>query len=335
MSLELESVDLNGLLSNSLSIVREKAVAKRVNIELEKGADLGVPELDMRKTKQIVYNLLSNALKFSPDGGRVVLSTRRVLRGAVGSLPGAWPVYGFPLPDNEYSEFLEICVADSGIGISATNMLKLFQPFSQIDSSLARKFEGTGLGLVMVKILAELHGGTVAVASAEGEGSRFAVWLPLRSATKAEALLPQFEVADTATVAPGSDRPVALVVDDDDQAADLIQMLLEAEGFTVVRNDRRGSADVGAETAPQSDYARSDVAGLERVGSAQQIARDREPGARAGGGHLGHTERNGAGQWRCSGTKKADQPIPVDSDTGKPGSTTYGNARPHCHGGGR
>ena len=60
-------------------------------------------------------------------------------------------------------------------------MAKLFQAFTQIDSSLARKFEGTGLGLAMVKQLAELHGGTVAVASAEGEGARFAAWLPLRT----------------------------------------------------------------------------------------------------------------------------------------------------------
>ena len=87
----------------------------------------------------------------------------------------------FPLADSEYHEFLEICVSDSGIGISRQNMEKLFQAFSQIDSSLARKFEGTGLGLAMVKQLTELHGGAVAVASAEGEGARFAVWLPLRT----------------------------------------------------------------------------------------------------------------------------------------------------------
>jgi PAS domain S-box-containing protein len=233
MSLELEPVDLNSLLSNSLTIVREKAAIKRVNIELEKGADLGIPELDMRKTKQIVYNLLSNAVKFSSDGGRVVLSARRVLRGAVGTLPGAWAVHSFPLPDNVYSEFLEICVADAGIGISAANMLKLFQPFSQIDSSLARKFEGTGLGLVMVKILAELHGGTVAVASAEGEGSRFAAWLPLRATAQAD--LPPQDTAATAVVAPVLGARVALVIENDDQAADLIRMLLEAEGFAVTR----------------------------------------------------------------------------------------------------
>jgi PAS domain S-box-containing protein len=241
MSLELEPVDLNSLLANSLSIVREKAAFKRVNIELEKGADLGVPELDMRKTKQIVYNLLSNAVKFSSDGGRVSLSARRVLRGAVGTLPGAWPVHSFPLPGNEYSEFLEICVADAGIGISAANMLKLFQPFSQIDSSLARKFEGTGLGLVMVKILAELHGGTVAVASAEGEGSRFAAWLPLRTYARAVES-PAQDAAASTLVTSGPGGRTALVIEDDDQAADLIRMLLEAEGFAVTRATNAAAA---------------------------------------------------------------------------------------------
>jgi signal transduction histidine kinase len=89
-------------------------------------------------------------------------------------------VHSFPLADNKYEEFLEISVSDNGIGISGKNMAKLFQPFIQIDSSLARKFGGTGLGLAMVKKMAELHGGAVAVASAEDKGSIFAVWLPLR-----------------------------------------------------------------------------------------------------------------------------------------------------------
>ena len=180
MTLELEAGDLNSLLSNSLSIVKEKALAQRIQLELETAGDLGLTLLDMRKTKQIVYNLLSNAVKFSANGGRVTLCARRVSRGTVGTLPGAWPVHGFPLADSECNEFLEISVSDGGIGISKENMAKLFLAFSQIDSSLARKFEGTGLGLAMVKQLAELHGGTVAVASAEGEGSRFAAWLPLR-----------------------------------------------------------------------------------------------------------------------------------------------------------
>ncbi|CAN7329466.1 PAS domain-containing sensor histidine kinase [Pseudoduganella sp. LjRoot289] len=182
MALELEAVDLRSLLQNSLAIVREKAAAQHIGLELDIGEGLGVVQLDVRKTKQIVYNLLSNAVKFSANGGPVQLCARRVQRDGVGRLKGDWPVHRFPQADNEYNDFVEICVSDHGIGISQDNMGRLFQAFSQIDSSLARKFEGTGLGLAMVKQLAELQGGAVAVSSAERKGSRFAVWLPLRAA---------------------------------------------------------------------------------------------------------------------------------------------------------
>ncbi len=111
-------------------------------------------------------------------------------------------------------------------------MTKLFQAFSQIDSSLARKFEGTGLGLAMVKRLAELHGGTVAVASAEEEGSCFAVWLPIRAVTSVVEKL-QSGLDYRASNAP-PETLVALVVEDNDHAADLARLLLEAEGFTVL-----------------------------------------------------------------------------------------------------
>jgi len=232
MTLELEAVDLNFLLSSSLSIVKEKALAQRIHLELETADDLGLPLLDMRKTKQIVYNLLSNAVKFSASGGRVTLSAQRVPRSTVGTLSGVWPVHSFPLVDNEHHEFLEICVSDNGIGISKENMAKLFQAFSQIDSSLARKFEGTGLGLAMVKQLAELHGGTVAVASAEGEGARFAAWLPLRTPAQAVSTLPPTAAAPRTAAEPG--ERIALVVEDDAQAAELVRLLLEAEGFTVL-----------------------------------------------------------------------------------------------------
>ncbi|MEC5213702.1 PAS domain S-box-containing protein [Polaromonas sp. CG_9.5] len=233
MALDLDAVDLNNLLSNSLSIVREKALAQRIDLELEMDEDLGILGLDMRKTKQIVYNLLSNAVKFSTAGARVTLSARRVSCDSVGTLPGAWPVHSFPLVNNAYSEFIELCVSDSGIGISQENMAKLFQAFGQIDSSLARKFEGTGLGLAMVKKLAELHGGTVAVASAEGEGARFAAWLPLRTAAQTTPTQP--DIVDTVTMPAAAPlERIALVVEDDDLAADLIRLMLEAEGFTVL-----------------------------------------------------------------------------------------------------
>ena len=132
----------------------------------------GSIQADARKVKQIVYNLLSNAVKFTAEGGQVTLRAGRVPRAEVGQLVRrlAGP-HASRSPTASSTEFLEISVTDSGIGISPEGLEQLFKPFSQIDSGLARKFEGTGLGLAMVKLLAELHGGTVAVESAVGEGS--------------------------------------------------------------------------------------------------------------------------------------------------------------------
>jgi len=187
MALELEPVELQSLLSNSLLIVREKAALQHIQLKLDAEADLGSFELDLRKTKQIVYNLLANAVKFSAPGGVVTLAVRQVSRDEVGTLAGHWPVQGFPVPQSDFEQFLELSVSDTGIGIAESSMDKLFKAFSQIDSSLARKFEGTGLGLAMVKQLTELHGGSVAVASLEGAGARFVAWLPIRHSTLVEA----------------------------------------------------------------------------------------------------------------------------------------------------
>jgi PAS domain S-box-containing protein len=243
MVLELEPVEIDSLLSNSLSIVREKAALQRISLKLEGDRELGMAELDMRKTKQIVYNLLSNAVKFSGMEGQVTLRTCRKVRSEVGKLPGAWPVFSFPLADNEFNEFLEMSVTDTGIGISKSDMGKLFRAFSQIDSSLARKFEGTGLGLAMVKQLVELHGGTVAVASAEGKGSCFAVWLPLRDLVP----VPPAPIRLVHTDREPTER-VALVIEDDDRTAELIRLLLEAEGFLVLHTS---SGEAALDIAPR------------------------------------------------------------------------------------
>ncbi len=232
MTLELEPANLGDLLTGSLSIVKETAVGQRVRLELEMKEDIGVFSLDVRKTKQIMYNLLSNAVKFSGQDGVVTLSAARVQKSAVGFIAGGWPQQSFPLADSAFGDFVELKIADSGIGISRENMTKLFQAFSQIDSSLARKFEGTGLGLAMVKRLAELHGGTVAVASAEGEGSCFAVWLPIRAVTSTVETLQSGLEYRGSDEQPGS--LVALVVEDNEHAADLARLLLESEGFTVL-----------------------------------------------------------------------------------------------------
>jgi PAS domain S-box-containing protein len=250
MDLEFEGAELVDLLSNSLSIVRDNAAGQHISLKLDVGDDLDDLLLDTRKTKQIVYNLLSNAVKFSGNGGRVTLSARRVPRSQVGRLVGPWAVHSFPAPLGEHREFIEIVVTDSGIGISEENMARLFQAFSQIDSSLARKFEGTGLGLAMVKQLAELHGGTVAVSSAESEGARFAVWLPLRASAKVLRKPPVGVTHGSQVTEP--ERRTALVIEDDDRAADLVRLLLEADGFAVVR---ASSGEAALEMAPQHDLS--------------------------------------------------------------------------------
>jgi CheY-like chemotaxis protein len=232
MMLDLESLAVSSLFVNSLSIIREKATARGIRLGMEAAEGLGSIWADARKVKQIAYNLLSNAVKFTPEGGRVTLHASRVARADVGRRSGPWNGRSFPLADSEFPEFLEIAVTDSGIGISPDGLQQLFRPFSQIDSGLARKFEGTGLGLAMVKLLAELHGGTVAVESAVGEGSCFTVWLPLRTAEE-----PARASAKPATI-PFAEAPlgarIAMVVEDDLKSADLIRVQLEAEGFTVL-----------------------------------------------------------------------------------------------------
>ncbi|MBS4099521.1 MAG: response regulator [Sulfuricella sp.] len=218
MELELEPQEVAGLVQGSTQIVREKATAHRLRLSVEVQEGLDEIWLDARKAKQILYNLLSNAVKFTPDGGAVQVTARRAGREAV--------------KEASFENYLEVAVSDNGIGIAETDMRKLFQPFTQIDSTLARKYEGTGLGLAMVKRLAALHGGAVAVQSELGKGSTFTVWLPWRMNGDQAAVHPQ--APSLATPQLGR-TPLALIVEDDDVAADLIRIQLEDGGFRAIR----------------------------------------------------------------------------------------------------
>jgi PAS domain S-box-containing protein len=232
MTLDLERVQVSQLFANSLSIIREKAAARNIHLTMDAPEELGAVRSDARKLKQIVYNLLSNAVKFTSERGDVMLKAARVPRAEVGELSGASMGRTFPLADSEFTDFLKISVTDTGMGISPDGLDLLFKPFSQIDSGLARKFEGTGLGLAMVKLLADLHGGSVAVESEVGKGSCFTVWLPLRPA-EGMALTPTKPIP-AITVPPLPGALTALVVEDDFKSADLIRVQLEAEGFVVL-----------------------------------------------------------------------------------------------------
>ncbi len=244
MMLDIESVQVATLFSNSLSIIREKAAARQIRLSMDTAADLGVIRADARKVKQIVYNLLSNAVKFTPDGGLVALRASRVSREAVGRLSTGDVGRVLPLPESDYTEFLEFSVSDDGIGVAAEGLPQLYRPFSQIDGGLARSFQGTGLGLAMVKSLTELHGGAVAVESAVGKGSRFTVSLrSTEDETRAMA-----KVAAAPQREPPEGTPTALVVEDDAKSAELIRVQLEAKGFRTVH---AASAEVALSLASQ------------------------------------------------------------------------------------
>jgi PAS domain S-box-containing protein len=271
MTLDLEPVLVSSLLANSLSIVREKAAAHHIRLEMDAAEAPGSMQADARKVKQIVYNLLSNAVKFSAEGGQVTLRAGRVPRAEVGRLSGSWTGQSLPLADSAFAEFLKISVTDNGIGIPGDGFERLFKPFSQIDSGLSRKFEGTGLGLAMVKLLAELHGGAVAVESAVGEGSCFTVWLPLRALEDGGLM--------SAPAAPRIDAlagpRTALVVEDDYKSAELIRVHLEAEGFTVLRAASAEAALVLAVQQPVSlitlDILLPNMEGWELLSRLKQI----------------------------------------------------------------
>jgi PAS domain S-box-containing protein len=232
MLLDLEPVQVRTLFSNSLAIIREKAAVRQIRVEMDDAEHLGAVRVDSRKVTQILYNLLSNAVKFTNDGGQVTVRAVRVDRSDVGHVNPKVSSRNFPLAESDFGEFLKITVTDDGIGITSEGLERLFQPFSQIDSGLSRRFEGTGLGLAMVKLLAELHGGVVAVESTVGEGSCFTIWLPLRTAEDGMPKIPGPYSSTRPDFLPGV--RTALVVEDDLKSAELIRVQLEAEGFQVL-----------------------------------------------------------------------------------------------------
>jgi two-component system NtrC family sensor kinase len=187
LELDLEPVDVDDLLTNTVGIVRERALAHGIRLEVNRSGRCEPLLVDRRRLKQIAYNLLSNAVKFTSDGGRVSLQASLVDRHQASTgLPGFETGVRTPLPHNEMQGFVQISVRDTGIGISGENMARLFTPFMQIKSNLTRTTEGTGLGLAIVSRLVDLHGGAVAVTSTQGTGSCFSVWLPWRRPSAGE-----------------------------------------------------------------------------------------------------------------------------------------------------
>jgi len=157
MELDLRRFSLPALLDDAMTLVRERAGRQGLALGLEVDPALGEWVADERKIKQSVINLLSNAVKFTPAGGRVTLRAR-------------------PL-----DAAVEVAVVDTGVGIAPADQALVFDEFRQARGDHLRRSEGTGLGLALVKRFVELHGGSIRLDSAPGQGSTFAFMLPQRT----------------------------------------------------------------------------------------------------------------------------------------------------------
>lgn len=173
IELEKSKFNLRQTLEGSMMMFKEKAFKHDISVRFEIEPVLGEIFADERRIKQVIINLLSNAFKFTPDGGLVTLIGRRVKASELMSDIGEIASTGTDM------NFIEISVADSGPGIKEEDIPKLFKPFGQLESSLTKKFEGTGLGLAISRKIVELHSGRIWVESVYSKGSRFVFVIPI------------------------------------------------------------------------------------------------------------------------------------------------------------
>jgi two-component system sensor histidine kinase/response regulator len=214
LGIEREEFDLEKLLDHAAGIVTEKATAKGLELVFDVGADVPRRLLgDSLRVGQILINYANNAVKYT-DKGEIVISVRQESASAGETL-------------------LRFAVRDTGIGMTAEQQARLFQSFSQADSSTTRKYGGTGLGLAICKKLAELMGGEVGVHSAPGQGSTF--WFTMRAGLPTEAARPLMPEPDLRHLR-------ALVVDDNEHARLVLAEMLKSMTFRVTQADSGAAA---------------------------------------------------------------------------------------------
>jgi len=214
MRLDVRPVDLATFVTEALDAVRPAAEAKTIRLQHVLDPRAGPVNGDPARLQQVVWNLLMNAVKFTPKGGRVQVHLQRI------------------------NSHVEIVVADSGQGIAGNVLPFIFDRFRQADSSSTRAYSGLGLGLALVKHLVELHGGTVAAQSpGEGQGATFVVKLPLMIADITPGSVPRAHPTATSArqAPPGArlDGLRVLLVDDDPDALDLASAILGGAGALV------------------------------------------------------------------------------------------------------
>ena len=212
LELDVQEVSARDIGESSLRFIRESAQRKRITVESAYYPASPLVHGDGRRLKQILVNLLTNAVKFTPEGGLIRLE---IAERADGSR-------------------LDFIVRDNGIGIAEEHLPKLFKSFQQIDSALNRKYAGTGLGLALVKRMTEMHGGEVSVASEPGRGAQFTVSIPLSpgAVTKAALVRAPSKTPFRAEKFPGS--PLILIAEDHPTNRLLLERHLSNRGCRLI-----------------------------------------------------------------------------------------------------
>jgi len=211
MDLYLETFDVAAMIADVTGTVAPLVDKKDNALEVDVAPDAGSMRADLTKVRQTLFNLLSNAAKFT-ERGTISLSVARA------AMDGR--------------DWLTFRVSDSGIGLTTEQIGKLFQPFTQADESTTRKFGGTGLGLTITRRLCQLMGGDIAVESTPGQGSTFTITLP--ADVEAQAAARDQDQDDAPTAVETASRNLVLVVDDDPIVHDLMTRYLGKEGFRTV-----------------------------------------------------------------------------------------------------
>ncbi|WP_162914831.1 response regulator [Desertibaculum subflavum] len=211
MDIHLESFPVAALIEDVAKTVEPMAV-KNGNKMIVRHGPIGSIYADQMRVRQALLNLVSNAGKFTSNGTVTISSARH---------------------DDGGGSRIEIAVEDTGIGMTSEQLGKLFQEFSQADSSTTRKFGGTGLGLAISRRFCQMMGGDISVESEPGKGSRFTILLPIEVAEHEPAAPAPSTAPAPPRAAPPSDRPLILVIDDDQTVRDVVGRFLEREGFDV------------------------------------------------------------------------------------------------------
>jgi CheY-like chemotaxis protein/nitrogen-specific signal transduction histidine kinase len=212
MELALSEFEVGTALAEVQTIVGTLVNKKHLSLEVEVEDGLPAFRADQSKVKQVLYNLLSNAIKFTPEGGSIRVTARRASEIDV----------------REGGKWIEISVADTGIGLRPEDKDRIFGEFEQVHSSYARNQEGTGLGLALSRKLVELHGGWIWVESELGKGSIFRFVLPF-----AQPAGTRDTESPAGQVEASNGGPLILVVEDDRPARELLAHQLVEAGYRV------------------------------------------------------------------------------------------------------